>query len=498
MIKCIIPASGDGTRFKELGRNYPKCLLPFENKPIIQYNIEKLYARVDCFNLVVKQSDLLIFKDILSLYPTYDKVVFTHPNESKNRGPLTSIWSGYSDKDSFDNYLIILSDIILEQDLILDVKENFVGYTIVEDYQRWCLVEDLDSYGKKILFDKPSVRPYSKTLRALNGIYFSSKNDFIKIGEITNTQFEEECQISFWLKNIPIKTVEIGVKDFGTLEEYNKERKTPTSRYFNNISKKSNYIINKSSLDPNKIYSEYCWFNSIPSEIKHFTIRTYSFNWNPFSYDMESVEYPTLREYIIFLGLEKSLIDKFFREFKNFIEAERKFKSNFNFSNYIIDKTSQRMEGIFSKKEIKLISDKLNSISEIIDENVTVMHGDTVASNIFFNENSGEIKLIDPKGELFGSFLYDLAKLNQSFTTPYDFIDSNLYCFDSYVYQKSLIKYKGQWENFLKENYSEYVETINILTLSLMCSLIPFHLDRPKNVELYKFWCKEKLNDLLL
>lgn len=493
MIKCIIPAAGDGTRFKELGKNYPKCLLPYENKPIIQYNIERLYDKVHSFNIVIKESDLSIFKSILSLYPTYDKVQFCFPDESNNRGPLTSIWSGKDKEREFSHYLIVLSDIILEDDVDLNSVENFVGYEIVQDYQRWCLVEDSDSYGRKVFFDKFKERPNCEVLKALNGVYFVSQKDFLEIDRVVNNTFKIESQISFWLKNIDLKTVEIKVRDFGTIEEYKKERKTPTSRYFNSINKKNNYIINKYSQDSNKIYMEYCWFSNIPEELKPFSVRTFSCNWQPFSYDMETVDSPTLREYLIFLGLEDNLLYKFLSEFRNYIETERRFKGNLKFSKSIIDKTKNRMIDYFTKNEIEYMCNKLSNISEIIDSNITIMHGDTVASNIFFNENSGEIKLIDPKGELFGSFLYDLAKLNQSFTTPYDYIDSNLYCSDSYIYQKSIQKYEAKWKEFLSENYREYIEAIEVLTLSLMCSLIPFHTDRPKNVKLYLNWCKEKL-----
>ena len=85
-----------------------------------------------------------------------------------------------------------------------------------------------------------------------------------------------------------------------------------------------------------------------------------------------------------------------------------------------------------------------------------------------------------------------MAKLNQSFTTPYDYIDSGLYVED-FVYQKSQEKYREKWRNFLNENYPEFVEAIDILTLSLMCSLIPLHSDTPNNQELYKKWCEERL-----
>ena len=54
MINCIIPSAGAGSRFKDLGKAYPKSLLPYNGKPIMQYNIEKLYDKVDMFTIIVK------------------------------------------------------------------------------------------------------------------------------------------------------------------------------------------------------------------------------------------------------------------------------------------------------------------------------------------------------------------------------------------------------------------------------------------------------------
>ena len=36
---CVIPAAGRGVRFNELGKNYPKCVLPYKDVPIIVHNI---------------------------------------------------------------------------------------------------------------------------------------------------------------------------------------------------------------------------------------------------------------------------------------------------------------------------------------------------------------------------------------------------------------------------------------------------------------------------
>lgn len=482
----IIPAAGRGSRFKELGKLYPKCLLPVNNKPIIQHNIETIYDISEKINIVIQPKDEELFDSILSLYKTRDKIFFKYPDESKNEGPLTSIWSGRETPFATDkNHLIILSDIIIPDIKNLDFSTNFITYEKVPDYQRWCLIDT--SGPNNILVDKPKEKP-NFPFYAVNGIYNISGRDFFKIQDIIDSPTNIETQISFWLKDVVFDARELDVLDFGTLDEYRKERKVPHCRHFNSVDK-NGLIISKSSENSNKIFREYSWLKNIPIELQPFAVRTFDCSWEPFSYNMESIPHPTLREYMLFLGTDS--FDDFLNQIKDFIEIERNYIGP-DFFDTILEKTQTRMQKIFHPEQIKKISSLLYNIRDIINGTSSIMHGDLVASNIFFDENSCEIKVIDPNGELYGSFLYDLAKLNQSFTTPYDYIDSGLYVED-FVYQKSQEKYREKWRNFLNENYLEFVEAIDILTLSLMCSLIPLHSDTPNNQELYKRWCEERL-----
>ena len=48
----VIPAAGKGTRFHELGKQYPKCILPYEEMPIIVHNIKRL-IEAGCTEIVI-------------------------------------------------------------------------------------------------------------------------------------------------------------------------------------------------------------------------------------------------------------------------------------------------------------------------------------------------------------------------------------------------------------------------------------------------------------
>ena len=205
---------------------------------------------------------------------------------------------------------------------------------------------------------------------------------------------------------------------------------------------------------------------------------------------MEAVGTPTLRDYLIFLGMDN--FSDFLREVRGYIERERQYKGAGDFFKEVKLKTHDRMKVIFDYDQIQKVCAMLDDHEKVINANTSIMHGDMVASNIFYNETTNEIKLIDPKGDLYGSFLYDLAKLNQTFTTPYDYIDGGLYV-DDYVYKNHQKKYEDQWRDWLHKHCGEFVETIDVLTISLMCSLIPLHSDNPKNQKLYKDWCDDIL-----
>jgi len=105
----------------------------------------------------------------------------------------------------------------------------------------------------------------------------------------------------------------------------------------------------------------------------------------------------------------------------------------------------------------------------------TIIHGDTVLTNILINQ-SNKIKFIDMRGKLgnlltiCGDKFYDWAKLYQSLI-GYDEILENK--FVSSAYRNSMIKHFT--EKFIEEFGAKQFEYLNYLTASLLFSLIPIH-----------------------
>ena len=106
---------------------------------------------------------------------------------------------------------------------------------------------------------------------------------------------------------------------------------------------------------------------------------------------------------------------------------------------------------------------------------MTVIHGDTVMTNIILN-NFGKIKFIDMRGgidgmlTIHGDWLYDWAKLYQSLI-GYDKILQNK--FISEEYENTMINYFKEY--FISLYSEDDFNNLKMITNSLLFTLIPLH-----------------------
>jgi 5-methylthioribose kinase len=144
-------------------------------------------------------------------------------------------------------------------------------------------------------------------------------------------------------------------------------------------------------------------------------------------------------------------------------------------------------------KENKNFYNKLGiSENEVLElaENVkvsnhSIIHGDSVFTNIFINKKN-EVKLIDPRGKnqngysIYGASCYDYAKILQSLY-GYDFIINEANIPETYL---SFVR--DYFFSIIKEEPNQ----LKIKTKILVLSMLPLHIDRPdrilKFVELYR------------
>ena len=154
---------------------------------------------------------------------------------------------------------------------------------------------------------------------------------------------------------------------------------------------------------------------------------------------------------------------------------------NINIYENYIDKIIHRYDNydysIFdnSKNIYDILLKKLNDYQENNLGKFSIIHGDTVFTNILIN-NFGKIKLIDMRGiinktlTIYGDKLYDYAKLYQSLL-GYDEILENKYI---------SIEYKNKFLTYFEERFLNIYNEIDfyylkIITASLLFTLIPLH-----------------------
>lgn len=509
MIDVIIPAAGSGVRFHELGKQYPKCVLPYEEKPIIVHNIKKILEikDVEKITITVHHQSEKIIEVIESYFPELlrtGRIKFTYLEKINNfDGVVSSIVSGLS--DSKNSVLIILSDIVVESDLdfVSHTKESFISVKQVSDWQRWCMVKR--NNGQELqFFDKQYLQP--KTNNSVSGIYFLTDSKYLKFcaEKTLNTSLKDpefsQVLLEYQEKH-PIDLLSIDLIDFGTLEEYQKNRGVSNHRSFNNITFSNDTVI-KSSTNKSKIINEINWFKTMPTVIQYNLPRLFEYNvdQNP-SYTLERLDSPTLKEWFLFLdsdiGLWNDIFDQTFSVIDKFTDSIQ-FNSSTFFREMLV-KTQLRIDSMPTLDSMDII-DKLQAmlLTTYVPKD-TLFHGDMCFSNIFYNQSKNQIKLIDPNGQIQGNILYDYAKLMSSVIYDYDFIDAELVTTNNAV---NTILNSGKneikdlfWKKLSEKLPKEQIKLVILITASLFLTMIPLHSHNKTNQLMYYECFKRAVND---
>ena len=122
-------------------------------------------------------------------------------------------------------------------------------------------------------------------------------------------------------------------------------------------------------------------------------------------------------------------------------------------------------------------------------DETTLFHGDLVFSNIIYEPNKENIKIFDPMGNIFGHWVYDLAKIGQCVLGNYDLIDSEMYIKEKNFYKIFSVE-KESIESLFFETFDEQIQKISkrvfySLIASLYLSLIPLHSHSKLNQKLF-------------
>lgn len=477
----IIPAAGFGTRLYELGKAYPKSILPYKERPLLVWNVEWLRLQ-GCSKIVIVVNHQKT--KIQSVIDTYDLKVDIADVEVEGGGLSQSVKAGIDKaiRGVEDPELLILLGDLLVTNGDVNKKSNSVSTFKVDDWSRWCMIDPRTG----VFYDKPEEKP--PTDEAVSGVYYVKSAQ--ELNKCIEKQIREgkkirgEYQISSALEQLhgSMETMDLGILDFGTLSSYLKNRGLRNSRSFNTVEVGED-VVTKRSGNRNKIISEANWYRSLPNEVLIRTPRILDTNLHGYagaSYTMERILHPTLREMYLFVDRSEETWSRVFREIFTMHKTMCRYSSSEDPCPAMMRKNESRV-GRFSDQEF--IRDFLGRLSLMMDDyedGSVLMHGDLCYSNLMWNGQTNRVLMLDPRGEVYGSKYYDIAKLRHSALYDYDFIDAELYT----VRKGENVRLFNDGTQHLKDLYlqieSEFftpdeVAYLEMLTASLFLTMIPLH-----------------------
>lgn len=383
--------------------------------------------------------------------------------------------------------------------IILDYKPSNNGsevvYGEVDDWERWCLIDD---YG--VLHDKPSYNP--RTNKALAGIYKLSNFSKITKAICNITKFEDTVNGEFQISQILEKCNNINqVKttewyDCGNFPSLYDTR----AKLLNMLSRSDNYIwvdtttgtITKSG---KRCISEIEWYKDVPHNIKPFLPTVYDIDTEKNSYTMEYCPGTSLQDIFVFEQLKEDTIEYTLNKVLDTFDlcftkqTSYKYRETSEASEYMwIEKNLQRFLDynqyhFIEQDDLHYILNvvKSKSYKQIINDcnSINTIHGDLHFGNILFDYNIGKVKFIDPRGNwnnndtLTGDIEYDIAKLYQSCYCEYMWIVNNL-AINEVVKDKLVEILDSRFTN---------TRDHKIRACIMMASCLPFHNDNPVRQE---------------
>lgn len=473
-INLIIPAAGAATRLRPLSSNTSKVMVRVNGKPCLDYILEEAAKNAELSEVVVVDGQFSDIREYCS--KRHPNVKFV--NQPSLDGPRDAIARGMNAlEDPTKPVVVWLGDaIILEQDMPLG--EDFLLCKEVKNQSAWCMWDGISYYNKPTEIIPNAV--------ALVGLY-SFKN-----GKNAQNAFNsvDLYDISFALE-VYGKYERVVTNlwyDIGDLPTYYKtcaELLNLKSRAFNNISFDSDLGTitktpdwhDKDSI--NTLLVERKWYDSLTQEQSLFVPRV--LDTEDFSITMSYESGTLLSDLMLYENLSESaweyIIDKVFRIKLNYFNGKPSIKFIEHFdsdsSDIWVEKTIERLGRTTISRDVK---DKIIEISNNVYLNskpISGMHGDLHFGNILYNQQTDQIKLIDPRGRYgktlgtHGDDIYDFAKLAHDLYHGYGAMVAN-------VPQNEAVK-----DIFVKKLNEYNLPTDMILDagIVLLATCIPLHYD---------------------
>ncbi|MAG73449.1 nucleotidyl transferase [archaeon] len=132
-MKAIILAAGMGTRLGHYTENLPKCMLPFNGRPLIEQQVENLRK--------AGITDITIVKGYMpeKINVPGTKTYISHNYATTNM--VETLFCAEAEMDGGDDVLVCYADILYEPQILRKIIRSKVdvGVTVDEDYwDYWC------------------------------------------------------------------------------------------------------------------------------------------------------------------------------------------------------------------------------------------------------------------------------------------------------------------------------------------------------------------------
>jgi len=229
-----------------------------------------------------------------------------------------------------------------------------------------------------------------------------------------------------------------------------------TERAFNRL-RIDHTVLKKFSNKGEKIRAEAHWFDKTPAPLRRFTPQYLGdgVEDDAYFYSIEYLGAMPLNECFVYGRHTVVFWERAFMKISSFLDASRAkpaqpFPDGARNEALFVRKAQRRLEdfirqtGFNADAELILNGVSLPSLRKILTDSSThlmtlgdvpaFVHGDLCLSNILYDSRMRSIKLIDPRGAdedgqrmLYGSQLYDVAKLTHSILGLYDHIVAGQY-----------------------------------------------------------------------
>lgn len=291
------------------------------------------------------------------------------------------------------------------------------------------------------------------------------------------------------------------------------------ARHFNAV-ERDEFTVIKRSTDRTKLKREYEYYRLLPPRMQMFIVQPFEFedDGKTASYRMERVSVPDMSLQWLHGAFQQEEFDRFLQHIFHFISfrpertVDRRQSAAVRDDLYV-EKVKARIAALKSLPAYAQLEPLLNNACGGIDAllarylalyegrrqqfptgRLVIGHGDLCFSNILYSKTNQFLKLIDPRGassddELYTDPTYDVAKLSHSVLGNYDFINHgkfDLQVDDALALHLNIDEPPPEWaapmffDHLEKSGFDPSL--IRLCEASLFISMLPLHIDRPRNV----------------